>query len=200
MIKFKKKSIVAIALSLCMALSMCGCDKKKESSSSGSGISMEEFLSALDDATTTEETTEDITTEDEPTTETVQVDPSSPEALEEQQAFDEWLWESFEESVTSDTISLHYTLAHPENYGVTPPEVTYSETDLSEEAIAEDLAESQATLDEMAAFDYDLLTKDQQFTYDIIYNYIYADLGFYDNIYLYEPFAYTSGLHSNLFL
>lgn len=198
MIKFKKKSIVAIALSLCMALSMCGCDKKKESSSSGSGISMEEFLSALDDATTTEETTEDITTEDEPTTETVQVDPSSPEALEEQQAFDEWLWESFEESVTSDTISLHYTLAHPENYGVTPPEVTYGETDLSEEAIAEDLAESQATLDEMAAFDYDLLTKDQQFTYDIIYNYIYADLGFYDNIYLYEPFAYTSGLHSNL--
>lgn len=191
MINFRKKSIAALALSFCLAFSMCGCDKKNDSSSDNSSISMDEFFSILDNIT------EDDTTEDN-TTETIQADPASPEALEEQQAFDEWLWEAFEDTVTNDSLTLHYSLAHPENYGITPPEVTYGDTDLSEEAIAESIQGTNDTLDEMTGFDYDLLTDDQQFTYDILYNYLCTDIKLYDNIYLYEPFAYTSGLHSNL--
>ena len=123
---------------------------------------------------------------------------SSDAAVAEQQEFDQWLWDSFEESVTSDTITLHYTLAHPEDFGVNAPEVTYGDADLSEEALAEDKTETEDTLKEMDAFDYDLLTEDQQFTYDILYDYVETSLEFYDYVYLYEPFAYTSGLHANL--
>ncbi len=200
MTKFKKKRIVAVILTLCMTLSLCGCGKEKKHS--GSVDSFDEFLSAIDNAladNTEEPTTEeDVTTEEEETTETVQVDLNSPEALAEQKEFDEWLWEQFVDTVTSDTITLHYTLAHPEDYGVTPPEVTYGEVDFSEAGIQEDIDESNAMLDTMAGFDYDLLTEDQKFTYDIIYNYVCTGLKSYDNVYLFEPFAYTSGLQTNL--
>jgi uncharacterized lipoprotein YehR (DUF1307 family) len=37
----------------------------------------------------------------------------------ERQFFDELTSEIFLESVTSDTLTLHYTLSYPENYGIT---------------------------------------------------------------------------------
>ncbi len=187
----KRKSILALLMSMIMIASLCGCSKDKKEEKDTAEISTES-TSTSNDASTEDDSSE-------PTTEYVpEEDPSSPEALEEQKKFDDWLWESFAESVTSDTITLHYTLAHPEEYGITPPEVTYGDVDFSDEAIAEDKKELQESIGEMEAFDYELLTIDQRFTYDILYESAQVDLDFYDYIYLYEPFAYTSGLHSNL--
>ena len=191
MTKWKSKRILALAMTVVLSLSMAGCGKEKKKDKS------EDETTEI----TVEITTEDIQTPDdteENTTEVSNVDLNSPEALEEQAEFDEWLWEEFEESVTSDTITLHYTLANPEEYGITPPEVTYGDTDMSDEAIENDIAETKETIAEMEAFDYQLLTDDQKFTYDILYNSVNTDLEFYDYLYLYEPFAYTSGLHTNL--
>lgn len=123
---------------------------------------------------------------------------NSEEAKTEQEAFDQWLWDNFEESVTMDTVTLHYTLAHPEEYGVEPLDVTYGEVDFSEEGLAAEKKEMEEGIAEMEEFDYDLLTDDQQFTYDILYDYQTNSLDFYDYVYLYEPFAYTSGLQANL--
>ncbi|MBQ8413341.1 MAG: DUF885 domain-containing protein [Lachnospiraceae bacterium] len=117
--------------------------------------------------------------------------------MAEQKAFDEWLWEQFEDNVTSDSISLHYTLAHPENYDIIMEEPTLGGEPITEDIIAEDIAEINEYLEEMENFDYELLTYDQRFTYDVLYDYTETDLAFYDNIYLYEPFAYTSGLQTN---
>lgn len=187
----KRKSILALLMSMIMIASLCGCSKDKKEEKDTTEISTESTSTANDAST------EDSSSE--PTTEYVpEENPSSPEALEEQKKFDEWLWESFEDSVTSDTITLHYTLAHPEEYGITPPEVTYGDVDFSDEAIEKDKKELQESIGEMEAFDYELLTVDQRFTYDILYESAQVDLDFYDYIYLYEPFAYTSGLHSNL--
>lgn len=202
MIKFKKKSLVAIAMSIMMALSLCGCGDKDRDKDKDKDEDRTEEAQSETDADEGNEETEDvvITTPDEEDDEEYvpYEDPTTPEALEEQAEFHEWLWDSFVESVTCDTVTLHYTLAHPENYDIEAPEVTYGEVDFSEEGLAEDKADSEATLAEMEAFDYDLLTGDQRLSYDVIYDYIETDLAFYDNIYLYEPFAYTSGLQTNL--
>jgi len=197
MVKFKKKSIVAIAMSIMMAFSLCACDKKDKDKDDDKTEEIQSETDASESDASTEDVVIVIPGGSDDDTE-VEEDPSSPEALDEQAEFDEWLWDSFVENVTSDTITLHYTLAHPENYGVEPPEVTYGDTDLSEEGIAESKTEIEEALAEMEAFDYELLTADQKFSYDVIYDYMEADLAFYDNPYLYEPFACTSGLQTNL--
>lgn len=119
-------------------------------------------------------------------------------AKKEQEKFDKYLQESFEESVTTDTVTLHYTLAHPENYGISMDEVTLGEFDLSEETMAEEVAEIKEEIEELKSFDYKKLTDDQKLTYDILVDLLETNLLSYDNPYLYEPFAYTSGLQANL--
>ncbi len=123
---------------------------------------------------------------------------SSSSAKKEQEKFDNYLQESFEESVTDDTVTLHYTLAHPENYGITMEEVTLGDFDVSDEAVAEETEEIKEEMAELKEFDYELLTDDQQLTYDILLDLLETNLLSYENPYLYEPFAYTSGLQSNL--
>lgn len=189
MFKFKKK-LTAIVLAACMMLSMSACSKKDDDTSADNTEQL-----TIEQATDTDATDGDADTED---SQPVMADPSSPEALEEQAEFAEYLQETFDENVVSDTLTLHYTLAHPENYGITPPEVTYGDTDISEEANAEDKAETEEEIAKLEEFDYELLTADQRFTYDVLYEYLQTDLLSYENPYLYEPFAYTSGLHSNL--
>lgn len=189
MFKFKKK-LTAIVLAACMMLSMSGCSKKNDDTSADNTEQV-----TTEQATDTDATVEDADTED---SQPVMADPSSPEALEEQDEFAGYLQEIFDENVVSDTLTLHYTLAHPENYGITPPEVTYGETDISEEANEEDKKETEEELARLTAFDYELLTADQRFTYDILSEHLQTNLLSYENPYLYEPFAYTSGLHSNL--
>ncbi len=188
MIKIYKR-IIAYTLSFAMLFSMTGCGKEKNKE------------------TTEEETTVETTTEDEPsvdvtntelTTEEPDVDLDSPEAKAEQEKFDEWLWEEFTESVNSDSITLNYSLANPEEYGVTPTDATYGELDFSEESIEQDKQDTLDYIAEMEEFDYSLLTPDQKFTYDILHDEYETYLLYFDNPYLYEPFAYTSGLQSNL--
>lgn len=189
MFKFKKR-LLACALAASMMLSLCACSKKTDDTATQEpGGTETTQLSSGSDATE-QETTEPA--------QPVMADPASPEALEEQEKFSAYLEESFEESVVTDTLTLHYTLAHPEEFGVTPPEVTYGDTDISEEAMAEDEQETKDDIAELEGFNRDLLTSEQRFTYDIIYELLQTDLLSYENPYLYEPFAYTSGLHSNL--
>lgn len=192
MFKFKKKSLLALTLLCSMALSVFGCSK-------------EDISDKTTEQTTTEQTTTEATASetdsnipDSTDTNTVMADPTTPEALDEQAKFDEWLSDSFEESVVSDTITLHYTLAHPEDYDITPSEVTYGDNDLSEEGAEKDKQETEESLAELEDFNYELLTSDQKFTYDILLDDIKTDIESYDYLYLYEPFSYTSGLHSNL--
>ncbi len=123
---------------------------------------------------------------------------NSASAKKEQEKFDTYLQESFEESVTDDTVTLHYTLAHPENYGITMDEVTLGDFDVSDEAVAKETQEIKEEIAELKEFDYELLTDDQQLTYDILQDLLETNLLSYENPYLYEPFAYTSGLQSNL--
>ncbi|MGN0435119.1 MAG: DUF885 domain-containing protein [Wujia sp.] len=192
MTKSKKKTLCAIILAISLVGSVAGCGKVKDLTTN------ERQRTTAETSTDTDMTTEVIvTTED--TGDTLLDYPDSAEALEEQAEFEEYLKESFEESVVCDTITLHYTLADPEGYGITPPEPTLGEedSDLSEEGIEKSRQETQEELDELECFEYELLTKDQRFIYDILHEYLLTDLLSYDYAYMYEPFAYTSGLQAN---
>lgn len=115
-----------------------------------------------------------------------------------QKTFDDFTWRVFEENVTADTITLHYTLADPEGFGIEAPEVTLGEVDFSEETMEKEQQEIKELLKEMEGFQYKQLTKEQQLTYDILKQDLQLSLEFYDFVYLYEPFAYTSGLQANI--
>lgn len=193
MIKKKFKKITAMALVIAMTFSMAGCDKKKNSDSTEN---TQEIVSTEEIEET--ETTTEAVTEEEATTEQEIVN-ADPEAMEaEQKKFDEYLWENFEETVTSDTVTLHYSIAHPENFDITTPEATLGEVGLTEKELVADEKETNAEIKELKSFDYSLLTEDQQFTYDIILGVLETNLLSYKNPYLYEPFAYTSGLQANI--
>ncbi|MBR1816221.1 MAG: DUF885 domain-containing protein [Lachnospiraceae bacterium] len=188
MVRYKK--ILAAVLSASLILGMAGCGKKKENTTE---ITEESTTEEVVDVIDTEGTDNDTTTED-----SSDVDLNSSEALAEQEKFDDWLWDSFSEGVNTDSITLNYSLANPEEYGITPTVATYGDADMSEEAIEESKQDAIDTLDELEEFDYSLLTEDQKFTYDILYDLQETDIESYDYIYLYEPFAYTSGLQANL--
>lgn len=193
MIKKNNKRIIALALSAVMLFSMAGCGKNKKNNNTTEEGTTAEI--ATGDAT--EEPSVDVTNT-EKTTEEPDVDLNSPEAKAEQEKFDDWLWDSFVEGVNSDSITLNYSLANPEEYGVTPTDATYGELDMSEEGMEKDKQETLDCIDELEEFDYSLLTDEQKFTYDIIYDVQETSLTSYDYMYLYEPFAYTSGLQTNL--
>lgn len=87
-----------------------------------------------------------------------------------QDSFDTYLDTLFKESVTSDTITLHYTLKNPDKYNIKnikPTLGTFTEDELKNHD-----KDVKAELKKLESFDYDSLTKKQKTTYDIIKNYL----------------------------
>lgn len=109
--------------------------------------------------------------------------------------FDVFLNELFLDEVTSDSITLNYSLAHPENYGIADYKATFGDTDLSK---LDDTSEIVDTLKKLKEYDYGKLNKEQQFTYDILKRQLELNLE-YSDLYLYEKvLSPTIGLQSQL--
>ncbi len=110
--------------------------------------------------------------------------------------FDEYTNQLFMDEISSNTINLHYTLAHPENYGITDYTPTLGSFDIDETISFKDsLIEMK---EEIYSFDYNTLSKEQQLTYDIITDYIDTSLSVSD-LFLYdEPLSPTIGYQSQL--
>ncbi|MBQ9198620.1 MAG: DUF885 domain-containing protein [Lachnospiraceae bacterium] len=196
----KNKKIMAIFLAAVMTLGMAGCGKNKKDDGqkeTSEVVTTESESDNSDISEISEEPSVDVTNTEVTTTEE-DVDLNSPEAIAEQERFDDWLWDSFVDMVNADSITLNYSLANPEEYGVTPTDATYGEIDMSEESMEQDKQDTLDSIKEMEDFDYSLLTEEQKFTYDILYDVTETNLMSYDYMYLYEPFAYTSGVHSNM--
>ena len=126
------------------------------------------------------------------------VDLNSAEALEEQRKFAELEMDEFREVVSSSSINLHFTIIHPENYGVTPPEEpTYGDMDFSEEGIEKALNSNKKGLSELKKIDRSLLTKTQKLEYDMLVSEYELALESYKYSFMDDAFAYTSGFQSN---
>lgn len=115
---------------------------------------------------------------------------------EEIAAFDSFLNDFFCAEVSSNTINLHYTLANPENYGITDAAITLG--DLSEQAFSDSNARFENYLAALDDFDYNTLSTDQQLTYDVLEDYLNLQLDTAD-YYLYdEPLRPSTGVQAEL--
>lgn len=195
----KKSNMKASALAVICAMSilLTGCGNTTDGSRKWSAASLAEKVEdvATDDASENPPSIDTSTLED---CAYALPDPTGADAVAEQERFHTYLMDNFKESVTSDTVTLHYTVANPADYDLEVPTATFGDAEISEEAIADDKKETEDELAELQEFDYDLLTGSQKYTYDVLKDYLDTNLESYDYTYLYEPFAYTSGLQTNM--
>ncbi len=108
-----------------------------------------------------------------------------PGNIQAQQAFSDYTDQIFRSEVASITLNMHYTLAHPEDYGITDYSTTYGN------ASAETSGEVPVLLEnwkrKLGSFEKEELTLGQQMTYDIMMDFIEKELpaakyGLYDEI------------------
>ena len=101
----------------------------------------------------------------------------------------------FAQEVASNTVSLHYTLKNPEDYGIENAPVTFGTFVADEEAVHVSIENMRKSL---SAFSYDNLSVQNQLTYDIVEYYLEmleTDIGYL----LYEePLGLVSGIQTQL--
>lgn len=110
--------------------------------------------------------------------------------------FDAFTEELFLNEISSHTINLHYTLAHPENFGIIEYEPSLGSFRLEE--MQQSYAALRELKSEIEAFSYEELTKEQQFTYDIIVDYIDTELSVEDLMLYTEVLGPVTGYQAQL--
>lgn len=112
------------------------------------------------------------------------------------QSFSEFIDEIWRDNVNCDTLSLHYSIANPENYGITPTEITlgtYSQTDLTSSA-----AEAEALIAQLQCYSYDTLNSQEQLVYDCTLRALEYTARLSKYAYYAEPLGPTTGLQTEL--
>lgn len=115
--------------------------------------------------------------------------------IEANRSFENYTTKLFRQDVASDTLTLHYTLENPENYQIKESEVTLGRLYADNSASIAALENSIAALEQ---FSYRSLSRNNQITYDVLYDYLtqqkeLAPFAMYD-----EPLGKTSGLQAQL--
>ncbi|MGN0512932.1 MAG: DUF885 domain-containing protein [Lachnospiraceae bacterium] len=110
-------------------------------------------------------------------------------------SFEEFTNDLFVNEVTNDSITLNYTLAHPENFGITEVVPSYGFMDIEK---VDDDSQTIEALKTLKKFKYESLTEDEQLTYDILKDYLETYLE-YSDMYLYDKtLSPTIGLNCQL--
>ncbi len=102
--------------------------------------------------------------------------------VSDNEAFATFIDELFKESVTSDTITLHSYLQHPENYGIKDYDVTLGRYDVND---LDGTKEITDCINKLKSFNRDTLSESQKLTYDQLLKYMenqleYCDLYWFD--------------------
>lgn len=91
-----------------------------------------------------------------------------------QKEFSNYLNQIFKSEITASTLNMHYSLAHPENYGITNYKVTYG--NVSADRGAETAVILENWKKSLKKFQKKNLSVSQQMTYDIIMDYIEREI------------------------
>lgn len=91
---------------------------------------------------------------------------SERETPKSKESFSSFLNGLFQDYVTSDSLSLHYTVEHPEKLQITKPEVTLGT--FSAENLKESSSAAKQTLDLLQQFSKDSLSEQEQLLYDLL--------------------------------
>lgn len=113
-----------------------------------------------------------------------------------QNSFDTFTDSVFCDTVTANTINLHYTLAYPEKYGIKNAKTTLG--DYGYDYFLKECDNIELTLKKLKEFPYEQLTESQQLTYDILLNALAAEAEAKDYILFSEAFSPLTGYHSQL--
>lgn len=112
-------------------------------------------------------------------------------------SFDTFLDDFFRAEVSSNTINLHFSLLHPENYGITETPITPRAVSRKKHLPAS-RASLENTLAALAKYDRDALPPSGQLTYDVLQNYLKTELSASDLTLYDEPLRPTTGIQSQL--
>lgn len=102
----------------------------------------------------------------------------------------------FQTEVQKDTLTLNYSLANPNSYGIIDPPVTLGH--FSVDYIKESLIRSENYLEGLKQYNYASLTKEEQLTYDILERDLALDLKLGDFILYTESLGPTTGIQAQL--
>ncbi len=108
-----------------------------------------------------------------------------------QEEFDQFLFDTYIDSMSSSLVSAHFDLEHPEDYGITEYDSIWGDDFL--ESYEKALEEDKELYNELTAFNYDALTKDQQLTYDTLEKFLENCFDLDEFYYFCEAFSPTSG-------
>ena len=110
--------------------------------------------------------------------------------------FNDYLMELFNDQITSNSIDFHYSLEHPENYGLSMDEVTFGTVDISDPE--GDLADVEEALETLRSFDYKALSDRQQLIYDMLEENFEDSIDSIDYTLYQTIFSPTIGLQAQL--
>lgn len=113
---------------------------------------------------------------------------------EETTRFQNYLDTLFCNEVSASTLNMHYTLAHPENYGIEDYDVTLGT--ISEDSTNQSLSSLENVKAVLKDFDSDMLPKEDRLTIDILRSYIDTELSFSDYYYYDEILKPNTGFQS----
>lgn len=102
----------------------------------------------------------------------------------------------FQEQLAGDTIGLHYTLAHPEDYGITSHDISLGCLDESNILSTRLSCENIRSMCE--SFDYDKLSTNDKLTYDILSYTLDQNLEGCNYYYYEEPLNPINGIQAEL--
>ena len=111
-------------------------------------------------------------------------------------SFDPFTEDLFRSEVSSNTINLHFTLSHPETFGITDVPITLG--NISSESVSASRASLENVLFTLDHFDYDTLSADQQLTYDILSDYLQTELAVTDLTLYDEILRPSTGIQAQL--
>lgn len=114
----------------------------------------------------------------------------------EQHKFDDFMNDLFIQEVQTDSLSLNYSLASPEDYGITETTATLGE--FSESQMKENNSIYENYLHRLSSFDYSALSSEQQLTYEIVKNYYEAGLTVDAFTFYQECLGPTTGIQAQL--
>jgi uncharacterized protein (DUF885 family) len=110
--------------------------------------------------------------------------------------FNAFLDRVFTTEVQKDTLTLNYSLANPESYGITNPDITFGH--YSKESIEKSLAASENYLATLKHYDYNSLSEDQKLSYDILKEDLETEKSLGDFIQYNEGLGPTTGIQAQL--
>lgn len=172
---------VIFLLSACLALTS-GCGQERI------GITGGETGEYYGTEKTGKSGTDQANAQNEPST------PAKQAAVQEQ--FSDFCLRLFCDEVGRNTLDLHYTLKHPETWGIEAGEPTLGTVSLTE--MISDTADAKKLKGELLAFDRSVLTEGQKLVYDVLLENL-ETTAMQDGLELYDqPLAPTIGVQAQL--